>query len=78
MAGIAGRTLFQGSPNSTMTGHSGADTLDKVNEAMLEQDAAMVAVTALWISDCPVRIVLSGPRSGWQNFARSNVCRYSS
>ena len=39
-----------------MVGHSGADTLDIVNESTLNQDTAMMASMAIWIADYPIRI----------------------
>lgn len=56
LAGIPGIAPLQDSPNYTMVGHSGADTLDKVNESTLNQDTAMMASMAIWIADYPVRI----------------------
>ena len=56
LAGIPGIAPRQDSPTYTMVGHSGADTLDKVNESALNQDTAMMASIAIWIADYPVRI----------------------
>ena len=56
LAGIPGIAPLQDSPNYTMVGHSAADTLDKVNESTLNQDTAMMASMAIWISDYPIRI----------------------
>jgi carboxypeptidase Q len=56
LAGIPGIAPLQDSPNYTMVGHSGADTLDKVNEPTLNQDTAMLASVAIWVADYPIRI----------------------
>ncbi len=56
LAGIPGIAPLQDSPNYTMVGHSGADTLDKVNEPTLNQDTAIMASIAIWVADYPVRI----------------------
>ena len=56
LAGIPGIAPLQDSPNYTMVGHSGADTLDKVNESTLNQDTAMLASVAIWVADYPIRI----------------------
>jgi carboxypeptidase Q len=56
LAGIPGIAPLQDSPNYIAVGHSGADTLDKVNESTLNQDTAMLASIAIWVADYPVRI----------------------
>ena len=56
LAGIPGIAPLQDSPTYTMVGHSGADTLDKVNESTLSQDSAMMASMAIWIANYTVRI----------------------
>jgi carboxypeptidase Q len=56
LACIPGIAPLQDSSDYTTVGHSGADTLDKVNESTLNQDTAMLASIAIWVADYPVRI----------------------
>ena len=53
LAGAAGMALGQDSPDYPRTHHSEADTLDKIDFAVLRRDSAVVAVLAYWAADRP-------------------------
>jgi carboxypeptidase Q len=56
LAGVPGLAFYQRSPDYTTVGHSAADTLDKVDRATLERNAATVARAAFWIADRQERV----------------------
>ena len=51
LAGVAGIAPLQDSPNYPTIGHSAADTLDKVQAGVLEQDSALLAMSAVWLAN---------------------------
>jgi Zn-dependent M28 family amino/carboxypeptidase len=51
LAGAAGMAIGQDSPEYARTHHSEADTLDKVDPAVLRRDAAVLGVLAFWAAD---------------------------
>ncbi|HET7452389.1 MAG TPA: M20/M25/M40 family metallo-hydrolase [Thermoanaerobaculia bacterium] len=63
LAGAAGMAIAQDSPEYPRTHHSEADTLDKVDFAVLRRDAAVVAVLAFWAADRPERLARAWPAS---------------
>jgi carboxypeptidase Q len=56
LAGIPGLGFLQESPDYTLIGHSAADVFDKVEAETLVRNIAVVALTAFWIADRPVRV----------------------
>jgi carboxypeptidase Q len=56
VAGLPGINLDQDSPDYKYTHHSPVDTLDKVSQEILNQDATVMALTAFWIADRPERL----------------------
>ncbi len=56
LASIPGIAPFQDSPNYMLIGHSAADTLDKVDAGVLARNSAILAASAVWIADYPVRL----------------------
>jgi carboxypeptidase Q len=56
LAGVPGINLGQNSPNAAVLHHSAADTLDKVDSAVLTRNAALVAVVSYWFADRPERL----------------------
>lgn len=56
LAGVPGLAFLQESRDYTMLGHSAADTLDKVDAEVLSRNSAVVARTAFWIADHPIRL----------------------
>ncbi len=55
LAGVPGIGMTQDTSQYGITHHSGADTLDKVDPAILSRNAAIEAVLAFWIADQPGR-----------------------
>jgi len=56
LAGLPGIFLSQDSPNYKYTHHSPVDTLDKVDPAVLDRNAAVISFTAFWVADRPERL----------------------
>jgi len=61
LAGLPGINLSQDSPDYRYTHHSPVDTLDKVDPAILDRNAAVMALTAFWIADRPERLAAPWP-----------------
>jgi carboxypeptidase Q len=61
LAGLPGINLRQNSPEYRYTHHSPVDTLDKVDPAILDRDATVMALTAFWIADRPDRLATPWP-----------------
>jgi carboxypeptidase Q len=61
LAGLPGINLNQDSPDYRYTHHSPVDTLDKVDPAILDRNAAVMALTAFWIADRPERLASPWP-----------------
>jgi carboxypeptidase Q len=61
LAGLPGINLNQDSPDYVYTHHSPVDTLDKVDPAVLDRNAAVMALTAFWIADRPERLATPWP-----------------
>jgi hypothetical protein len=55
LAGVPGIGMTQDTSQYGITHHSPADTLDKVDAAVLSRNAAIEAVLAFWIADMPAR-----------------------
>lgn len=55
LAGVPGINMSQDGSQYGTTHHSAADTLDKVDAAILSRNAAIEAVLAFWIADQPGR-----------------------
>ena len=55
LAGVPGIGMTQDTSQYGITHHSAADTLDKVDAAILSRNAAIEAVLAFWIADMPER-----------------------
>jgi hypothetical protein len=51
LAGLPGILLQQETAGYQFSHHSGADTLDKVDESTLAKNAAVEAILAFWIAD---------------------------
>ncbi|HEV2289430.1 MAG TPA: M20/M25/M40 family metallo-hydrolase [Candidatus Acidoferrales bacterium] len=62
LAGLPGINLDQDSPDYRYTHHSAVDTFDKVDEAVLDRDAAVQALVAFWIADRPERLASPWPQ----------------
>jgi carboxypeptidase Q len=62
LAGLPGIDLSQDSPDYRYTHHSSVDTLDKVDPAIMDRDATVMALTSFWLADRPER--LAAPRDG--------------
>ncbi len=60
LAGLPGIDLSQDSPDYRYTHHSAVDTLDKVDPAVMDRDATVMALTSFWIADRAER--LASPR----------------
>jgi carboxypeptidase Q len=56
LAGVPGINFGQNSPNAPLLHHSAADTLDKVDPAVLTRNAALVAVVSYWFADRAERL----------------------
>ena len=56
LAGVPGIAFLQNSHDSSLLGHSAADTLDKVDPEILIRDAALVAEAAFWIANHQARL----------------------
>ena len=56
LAGVPGIAFLQNSHDSSLLGHSAADTLDKVDPEILARDAALAAQATFWIANQPTRI----------------------
>jgi len=63
LAGLPGINLSQDSPDYVYTHHSPVDTVDKVDPAILDRNAAVMALTAFWIADRPERLATPWPAS---------------
>ena len=61
LAGLPGINLDQDSPEYRFTHHSPVDTLDKIDPAILDRNAAIQALTAFWIADRPERLASPWP-----------------
>lgn len=61
LAGLPGINLSQDSPQYRYTHHSNVDTFDKVDPAILDRDATIMALTAFWIADRPERLATPWP-----------------
>jgi carboxypeptidase Q len=61
LAGLPGINLGQDSPDYKYTHHSNVDTFDKVDEAVLDRDAAVQGMVAFWIADRPDRLASPWP-----------------
>jgi hypothetical protein len=61
LAGVPGIGMTQDSSEYGITHHSGADTLDKVDAAILSRNATIEAVLAFWIADQPGRFSSQWP-----------------
>lgn len=61
LAGLPGINLSQDSPQYRYTHHSNVDTFDKVDPAILDRDATVMALTAFWIADRPERLATPWP-----------------
>ncbi|MGH9352138.1 MAG: M28 family metallopeptidase, partial [Terriglobia bacterium] len=61
LQGLPGINMGQDSPNYKYTHHSPVDTLDHVNEDVLDRDATVAALTAYWIADRPERLATPWP-----------------
>jgi Zn-dependent M28 family amino/carboxypeptidase len=55
LAGVPGIGMSQDTSQYGITHHSAADTLDKVDPAILSRNATIEAVLAFWIADQPGR-----------------------
>lgn len=56
LAGVPGIAPLLNSPTYAMVGHSGADTLDKVDRKFLAQDTALYAAMGFWVANYPSRL----------------------
>ncbi len=61
LAGVPGIGMTQDTSQYGITHHSAADTLDKVDAAILSRNAAIEAVLAFWIADMPRRFSTPWP-----------------
>jgi len=61
LAGLPGINLSQDSPAYKYTHHSPVDTFDKIDPAVLDRDATVMALTAFWIADRPDRLASPWP-----------------
>ena len=61
LAGLPGINLSQDSPAYKYTHHSPVDTFDKIDAAVLDRDATVMALTAFWIADRPDRLASPWP-----------------
>jgi carboxypeptidase Q len=61
LGGIPGINMGQDSPEYRYTHHSNVDSFDKVKTETLDQDAAVLALTAFWIADRPDRLGTTWP-----------------
>ncbi len=61
LAGLPGINLRQDSPAYKYTHHSPVDTFDKIDAAVLDRDATVMALTAFWIADRPERLASPWP-----------------
>jgi carboxypeptidase Q len=61
LAGLPGINLRQDSPEYRYTHHSPVDTFDKIDPAILDRDATVMALTAFWIADRPDRLASPWP-----------------
>jgi carboxypeptidase Q len=61
LAGLPGINLNQDSPDYPYTHHSPVDTFDKVDPAILDRNAAVMALTAFWIAERPERLATPWP-----------------
>jgi carboxypeptidase Q len=61
LAGLPGINLGQDSPQYRYTHHSNVDSFDKVKTETLDQDAAVLGLTAFWIADRPQRLASPWP-----------------
>lgn len=61
LQGLPGINMGQDSPNYKYTHHSPVDTFDHVDEAVLDRDATLLALTAYWIADRPERLASPWP-----------------
>lgn len=59
--GLPGINLNQDSPEYRYTHHSNVDTFDKIDPAVLDRDATVMALTAFWIADRPERLASPWP-----------------
>jgi carboxypeptidase Q len=59
--GLPGINLKQNSPEYRFTHHSPVDTFDKIDPAILDRDATVMALTAFWIADRPDRLASPWP-----------------
>jgi len=63
LAGLPGINLDQDTSEYRYTAHSPVDTLDKIDPAILDRNAAIMALTAFWIADRPERLATAWPGS---------------
>jgi len=61
LAGVPGINMMQDPSEYGITHHSNADTLDKVDPAILSRNATIEALTAFWIADMPLRFSTEWP-----------------
>jgi carboxypeptidase Q len=61
LAGLPGINLRQDSPEYRYTHHSPVDTFDKIDAAILDRDATVMALAAFWIADRPERLATPWP-----------------
>jgi carboxypeptidase Q len=61
LAGLPGINLGQDSPDYRYTHHSPVDTFDKIDPAVLDRDATVMALAAFWIADRPERLATPWP-----------------
>jgi len=59
--GLPGINLKQDSPEYRYTHHSPVDTFDKIDPAVLDRDATVMALAAFWIADRPDRLASPWP-----------------
>ena len=56
LAGVPGIAFAQEARDYSMLGHSGADTLDKIDRDILIRTAALAAQTTFWMANHPTRL----------------------
>jgi carboxypeptidase Q len=61
LAGVPGINMMQDPSQYGITHHSNADTLDKVDAAILSRNATIEALLAFWIADMPLRFSTPWP-----------------
>ena len=62
LAGIPAINLNQDTSDYKYSHHSAVDTLDKVQPAILDRNATVMALTAFWIADRPERLASPWPQ----------------